>query len=159
MTEILSHTKKIMELTPDQFFDYAKAEKMMLIDFWGNGCAPCMFQGELLENEQDKLLKEFPNLLITRMDVYRDEGISDELKIRTIPTIVIVYKLRYGIMESKVQSIENISRFIKEFMEDTDQNGIPYIRNIESVKPNQYLKRKAKEEKVKEKKNKQKKKT
>lgn len=121
----------------DQFFVFLKNEKLVLIDFYADWCPPCKAQGELLETKQSQLYKEYPDLKIVKMDTDKDGGISTELGIQYIPNLVAIYKQRIGMMKSGVRQIGDISKFLANFIKDTDKMpDIPQDQQVTTLASN-----------------------
>jgi thioredoxin 1 len=60
---------------------------VVLIDFWAPWCRPCLMLGPIVE----ELSNEYDNVRIGKIDVDENPETSQQLGIRSIPTI-LVYK-------------------------------------------------------------------
>jgi len=114
--------KKIepLALTPDTIVDIINKNELVLIDFWAEWCPPCLMQGEEIEKNGNQIVEKYPTLKLCKMNVDTDKGISNNLNIEYIPEIVIFYKGHIGIMQSGVRPIEEILKFIGEFLTHTE---------------------------------------
>ena len=62
----------------------AKAEPI-LVDFWATWCAPCMMQGKVLE----ELNQKFPGLRIGKVNVDENRALAMEYRVSAIPTMIL----------------------------------------------------------------------
>lgn len=137
MSSTTTTEKKILDIQADQFFVFLKNEKLVLIDFFADWCPPCKSQGELLEAKQSELYKQYPDLKIVKLDTDKDGGISTALGIQYIPNLVAIYKQRIGMMKSGVRQIGDISKFLANFMKDTDKmSDIPPDQQVDTLASN-----------------------
>ena len=68
------------------FFDVAKAEEPVLVDFYADWCSTCRRLHPLL----DELADEWAGRLrIVKVDVEKSPSLADRFDIRTIPTLVL----------------------------------------------------------------------
>ena len=62
-----------------------KSEKLVIIDFWAEWCGPCRMVTPILE----EISEEYEGkILVTKLDVDSNPGISSKLGIRNIPTVM-----------------------------------------------------------------------
>lgn len=61
-------------------------EKLVLIDFFAEWCAPCMQLMPIIE----ALEKEFPGVCFYRLDVEEYKGIANEYNVRAIPFLLFL---------------------------------------------------------------------
>lgn len=79
--------EKVIKLT-DATFQEITSKGTTLIDFWAPWCAPCKILGPTI----NELADEYDDLVhICKMNVDENRVISTELKIRSIPTVIIMH--------------------------------------------------------------------
>lgn len=79
--------EKIVKLT-DAAFKKTTSKGITLIDFWAPWCAPCKILGPTIS----ELADEFSDKVnICKMNVDENRKTSSELKIRSIPTVIIMH--------------------------------------------------------------------
>jgi thioredoxin 1 len=78
--------EKVIKLT-DATFQKITSKGISLIDFWAPWCAPCKILGPTI----NELADEYGDQLnICKMNVDENRKTSSELKIRSIPTVLIL---------------------------------------------------------------------
>jgi thioredoxin 1 len=78
--------KKVIKLT-DASFQKITSKGISLIDFWAPWCAPCKILGPTI----NELADEYGDRMnICKMNVDENRKTSTELKIRGIPTVIIM---------------------------------------------------------------------
>ena len=76
----------IVEVNDSNFEEVVlKSEKLVIIDFWAEWCGPCRMVTPILE----EISEEYEGkILVTKLDVDSNPGISSKLGIRNIPTVM-----------------------------------------------------------------------
>jgi len=79
-------SEKLIKLTDKNFKAYTK-QGISLVDFWAEWCQPCKLQGPVVSQLADELSAN--GVKICKLDVEKNQKISHELGIKSIPTIII----------------------------------------------------------------------
>ncbi|MBD3229446.1 MAG: thioredoxin [Candidatus Lokiarchaeota archaeon] len=83
--EKTSETPRIIELNDSNFKKYLKnSNKIFLIDFWAEWCAPC----KMMEQPFHDLSKKYPKIQFCRMNVDMNRRIAMRYNIQSIPRFV-----------------------------------------------------------------------
>jgi len=62
-----------------------KSDKLVIIDFWAEWCGPCRMVTPIIE----EISEEYDGkVLVAKVDVDKNPGISSKLGIRNIPTVM-----------------------------------------------------------------------
>lgn len=81
----MENTPMVMEITDANFKTNVEAEGFALVDFWGEGCGPCIQLAPVLA----ELAKEVKDLKVFKMNVYESPEVPSEFGIRGIPTLIL----------------------------------------------------------------------
>lgn len=85
-----------------------KSEKLVIIDFWAEWCGPCRMVAPIIE----EISEEYEGkVLVTKVDVDTNPGISSKLGIRNIPTVMF---FKNGEMVDKLVGAVPKSNFISK---------------------------------------------
>ncbi|WDI78898.1 thioredoxin domain-containing protein [Candidatus Purcelliella pentastirinorum] len=77
---------KIIKLTDNNFNDYIiSCSKLILIDFWAEWCSPCKAFSLVL----DKIVDEYINLIIAKVNVDDSLLVTKKYKVKSIPTSLL----------------------------------------------------------------------
>ena len=66
--------------------DVLDAKKPVLVDFWGEGCGPCMMISPSLEEISDELGE---HVTIAKLNIYDNPNIPAQYGVRGIPTMIL----------------------------------------------------------------------
>lgn len=78
----------MISILKDEDFDreIAKAEKPILVDFWMEGCGPCLRLAPILE----KLAKDFSDKIIfTKVNVHMIPAVAQRYEINAVPMMIL----------------------------------------------------------------------
>ena len=70
----------------ENFNDIIKSEKLTLVDFYATWCGPCKTMHPILEQLKDDL---GDNIRIIKIDVDKNEAISMQYRIQSVPTFML----------------------------------------------------------------------
>jgi thioredoxin 1 len=74
-----------LQITDENFAEYANSGKPMVLDFWAEWCGPCRMIAPII----DELSKEYDGrVVVGKMDVDNNNDVVSEFGIRNIPTIL-----------------------------------------------------------------------
>ncbi len=70
----------------ENFNDIIKSEKLILVDFYATWCGPCKMMHPVLEQLKEDLGE---NIRIIKIDVDKNEAISMQYRIQSVPTFML----------------------------------------------------------------------
>jgi thioredoxin 1 len=77
----------ITKIRHDNFEDeILKSNVPVLLDCWAAWCQPCLAMNPALESTAEQ---GAPRLKVTKLNVEAEKALSDELKVRTLPTLIV----------------------------------------------------------------------
>ena len=77
----------IINLTKDSYHnEVMETEKVVVIDFWATWCGPCKMMAPVVE----EVAKDYPDVKVCKVNVDEEPELSNDLKIVSIPTIVVI---------------------------------------------------------------------
>ncbi len=84
--------------------------KYVLVDFYAIWCGPCKVLSKMLEEFQ----KEYPHLLIVKVNVDNAPELSEKYDISSLPTIKLFvnYHEKLTLMGSSQKNLDEIAKFI-----------------------------------------------
>ena len=112
-TPLVADNEKILTLS-DKNFQQQTKNKVVLVDFWAEWCAPCRMMAPVLNDVASQLNG---NMHVGKVDVQKYQSLANQFKIKGIPTMILF------------KNGKEVNRFVgvksKEFL----------IREIEKVNP------------------------
>jgi thioredoxin 1 len=73
-------------LTHDEFFEFIASNPLVVVDFWGKHCQPCLQFLKIFDRVENALLRE--GTIIGKIEASEEPSIFDMYKVLTVPTFV-----------------------------------------------------------------------
>ncbi|MCX8163711.1 MAG: thioredoxin [Candidatus Micrarchaeota archaeon] len=73
------------KLTKQNFEQFIKAKKIILVDFFATWCGPCLMLSPII----DQIEKEVPDILVGKVDVDQESELADKFEISGVPTLIL----------------------------------------------------------------------
>ena len=89
----------IIHVTNDNFKEVIENNKIVVIDFYANWCAPCRMLGQVLE----EIMESNPELVVAKINVDEEGELAQSFSIRSIPQLYI---------SKKGKIVRNISGYV-----------------------------------------------
>jgi len=83
---IVADSDKILTLT-DKNFQHQTKNKLVLVDFWANWCAPCRMMAPVLNEVADELSG---NSHIGKVNIEEYQSLAQKFQVRNIPTLILL---------------------------------------------------------------------
>ena len=113
MTENTDTHKNTVTLTDGNFYDTIKKNRLVLVDFWAEWCAPCRSIAPTVE----EIANEFKEkVLVGKLNVDANKKIPKELAIMAIPTLILFKEGKPVDSIVGAASKSNIVALIKKYM-------------------------------------------
>ena len=117
----------IVDINQDQFVDQVIEKSKttpVIVDFWAPWCGPCKQLTPILENV---VKKKNGKIILAKINVDENQGISSQLNIQSIPTV-------YGFVDGKpldafqgAQPESKIEAMVDKMIEATPGNEVPVL--------------------------------
>ena len=105
--------QSILTLTDAEFDAQAKAQPLLLVDFWAEWCGPCRMVGPTIE----RLAKDYTGRLLTvKVNVDRRPQVAERYEVQSIPTIMLFWQGEPVMRLLGAQGYESIRREIEKFL-------------------------------------------
>jgi len=76
---------RIHEATIGNLPDLLRKERLIVVDFWANWCAPCHTMTPIMR----RLSKEFgEQVIFAKVDVANNQDLAAQFNVRSVPTII-----------------------------------------------------------------------
>ena len=79
-------TANLIDLTQSTFDEAIAAYPLVVLEFWGEKCAPCHLFTAIVE----KIAPAYPDILFAKINTDIEVDLTAEFQIRTIPFIMII---------------------------------------------------------------------
>lgn len=84
-TPLAEDHEKIITLN-DKNFQQQTKNKVVLVDFWAEWCAPCRMMAPVLNDVAGELSG---NAFVGKVDIQKYESLAQKFKVRSIPTLIL----------------------------------------------------------------------
>ena len=82
---LVADHKNILKLTDKNFSQLTK-NRVILVDFWAEWCAPCRMMAPILNEVADELTG---NSKVGKVDIEQFQSLAQKYKVRSIPTLIL----------------------------------------------------------------------
>lgn len=96
-----------------EFTEMIKQSKPTLVDFFATWCGPCKMQSPILEQVKSRV-GDSANII--KIDIDRNQGLSVEYNVRSVPTLILFKDGEAVWRVSGVQQAEVLEEKIKEYL-------------------------------------------
>jgi thioredoxin 1 len=84
-TPLVADHDKILTLT-DKNFQQQTKNRLVLVDFWAEWCAPCRMMAPILNNVASELTG---NAFVGKVNIEQYQSLAQRYKVRSIPTLIL----------------------------------------------------------------------
>jgi len=84
-TPLVAEHARVLIIT-DQNFQQQTKNKVVLVDFWANWCAPCHMMAPVLNDVATELKG---NSHVGKVDIQQYQSLANKFKVRNIPTMIL----------------------------------------------------------------------
>ena len=88
-----------------------KSEKPILLDFWATWCGPCKMMHPILEQLKEKMGDD---IRILKVDVDKNEALSMQYRIQSVPTLMLFKKGEMLWRQSGAMSLNDLMQKISQ---------------------------------------------
>lgn len=106
---LVEDNDKIITLTDKNFIHQTK-NKVVLVDFWAEWCAPCRMMAPVLNEAAAEL---HGNNLIGKVDIEKNKALAGKYKVRSIPTFIL---FRNGKEVNRFSGMKNKEFLLKHIL-------------------------------------------
>ena len=95
------------------FKDIINSDKPVLVDFWATWCGPCLAMAPILKDVAQKVGE---NAKVVKIDVDKNQQISSQYNIQSIPTMILFKNGKVLWRVSGMQSAHQLVTVINEHL-------------------------------------------
>ena len=89
------------------FQEIIKGEKLVLVDFHADWCAPCKIMSPVLKNIKSKLGKD---LIILKINIDNNPAVAEKFQVKGVPTFIL---FRNGEIKWRQSGVIEENKFIE----------------------------------------------
>ncbi len=106
-TPLAANHEKVLILT-EQNFRHQTSNKVVLVDFWAEWCAPCRMMAPVLNEVASELNG---NSFVGKVDIQQYQSLAGQFRVRSIPTLIL---FRNGVEIKRFVGIKSKDFLLKE---------------------------------------------
>lgn len=106
---LVDDNEKIIILN-DKNFEHQTKNKVVLVDFWANWCAPCRMMAPVLNEVAGELTG---NKHIGKINIEEFQNLAAKFKVRSIPTLIL---FKNGVEVTRFVGVKNKEFLIKQIL-------------------------------------------
>lgn len=76
----------VIKANKNNFDEFYKSEKTVLVDFYADWCGPCRMVSPII----DEIANEHPEYLVVKVNVDEEPELAAEFSVFSIPTLVVI---------------------------------------------------------------------
>ena len=103
-----------LEINNDNFESTIGAKKVALVDFWAEWCGPCKILGPVINDLHDQVGEDY---VVAKVNVDENEELTNQFKIRSIPTLIFFVNGEEHSRLTGIQSIDSLKAKLEELNE------------------------------------------
>ena len=88
-----------------------KTDRPVLVDFWASWCGPCKMMHPILEQLKEKMGDD---IRILKVDVDKNEALSMQYRIQSVPTLMLFKKREMLWRQSGAMSLNDLMQKISQ---------------------------------------------
>jgi thiol-disulfide isomerase/thioredoxin len=100
-----------------EFFNIVNNNDLAVFDFFTEWCGPCVLQKEEFNKNGNKMFEKYPKIKVAKIDADNDDGLFSSFGLDHIPTIVVIYKKEFMIMDSGNRTVDFILTATEKFID------------------------------------------
>ncbi len=95
----------------EKFNEMINGEQLTLVDFFATWCGPCKMMHPILEQLKEKMGDD---IRILKVDVDKNEGLSMQYRIQSVPTLMLFKKGEMLWRQSGAMSLNDLMKKISQ---------------------------------------------
>ena len=95
----------------EKFNEMINGEQLTLVDFFATWCGPCKMMHPILEQQKEKMGDD---IRILKVDVDKNEALSMQYRIQSVPTLILFKKGEMLWRQSGAMSLNDLMQKISQ---------------------------------------------
>lgn len=95
----------IIKLTKSNFDETVDKNRLLVIDFWAEWCAPCKSFAKVIETISD----QYPQFVFGNVNIDEEKELAEEFAIQSIPAVMIIRDRVVIFAETGALSVKGLS--------------------------------------------------